>query len=132
MTGKAKPTVALIQSGKGMRRPNMVIWNGTRNITKNSSTSQGALRKNCVTSQLIAARGRNSDNKARPRPSPAIVPSTMASSEIRMLKAKPRNRSGDHFRMTCSGDSIVGPLCGPRGGCSHDGAETEDRSRTAG
>src|SRR5215470_14239610 len=66
ITGNAKPTVALIQSGKGMVVLNRVTWKGTRNITKNSSTSQGALRKNCVMSQLTAARGRNSDSKARP------------------------------------------------------------------
>src|SRR6266702_497114 len=46
MTGKAKPTVAWIQSGKGMVVLKMVIWKGTRNITKNNNTSQGALRKN--------------------------------------------------------------------------------------
>src|SRR6516162_8704885 len=52
MTGSAKPTVALTQSGNGMWTPKMVIWNGTRNITKNNRTSQGALRKIWVSAQL--------------------------------------------------------------------------------
>src|SRR5882757_10365611 len=63
MTGKAKPTVALTQSGKGIVVLKMVTWKGTRNMTKNNNTSQGALRKNWVTNQLMRASGRNSDNK---------------------------------------------------------------------
>src|SRR5277367_966072 len=44
ITGNANPTVAFCQSGTGMVVLKMVTWNGTRNITKNQSTSHGALR----------------------------------------------------------------------------------------
>jgi len=111
MTGNAKPTVALIQSGKGIRRPNIVIWNGTRNITKNKRTSQGALRKICVSAQLTCRTGGQSDNSPSPRPSPKIVPSSMARAEIRMLKAKPVSKSGAHFAITCKTDGVTLPAC---------------------
>src|SRR5215831_15056873 len=46
MIGSARPNVALIQSGKGTVVLPMLNWKGSRYITKNSSTSHGALRKN--------------------------------------------------------------------------------------
>src|SRR5690349_22014757 len=49
MIGSASPSVALIQSGKGIVTPPTRNWNGSRYITKKSSTSHGALRKNCTT-----------------------------------------------------------------------------------
>src|SRR5215467_13811024 len=46
MIGSARPNVALIQSGNGTVVLPMLNWKGSRYITKNSSTSHGALRKN--------------------------------------------------------------------------------------
>src|SRR6516164_11188366 len=43
MIGSASPSVAFIQSGNGMVVLPIVNWNGRRYITKNSSTSHGAL-----------------------------------------------------------------------------------------
>src|SRR3546814_20761299 len=51
MTGSERPRVAFIQSGKGMVNPASVISKGSRNMQKNSRTSQGALRKTWVKNQ---------------------------------------------------------------------------------
>ena len=109
MTGSAKPMVAFCQSGKGMVVLKMVTWNGTRNMTKNKSTSHGALRKTWVTNQLTPATILISESNARPSQRPAMVPSSIASSEMAMLKANPVSRRGAHFTITSSGDSTVGP-----------------------
>src|SRR5581483_2701352 len=110
ITGSAKPTVAFCQSGKGIVVLKIITWNGTRNMTKNSNTSHGALRKTCVTNQATAATGRNSESSARPSQRPANVPSSIASSEIAMLKANPVSKSGAHLMITSSGDSTAEPL----------------------
>ncbi len=94
MTGSAKPIVALAQSGKGMRSPNARISKGIRNTHRNSSTSQGELRKSCVTTPAAIRTSLKRESWAIPTGTPATVPMAIAMMEIRILKAKPHSSSG--------------------------------------
>src|SRR3546814_1954416 len=85
MTGSERPRVAFIQSGKGMVNPASVISKGSRNMQKNSSTSQGALRKNWVTNQDPARSGGCSEICMSPSTAPDAVPIAMARKEIEQL-----------------------------------------------
>jgi len=55
----------------------------------NSSTSQGELRKNCVTNQEPLRTGSNSEICMSPSATPAIVPNSIAKKEIMRLSANP-------------------------------------------
>src|SRR3546814_696834 len=98
MTGSARPRVAFIQSGKGIVTPATLNSKGSRNMQKNSSTSQGALRKNWVTSQEPARTGGSREICMSPSTAPAAVPIAMARKEIAMLKTKPSSSSGAQSR----------------------------------
>src|SRR3546814_15987394 len=67
MTGSERSRVVFLQSGKGMVNPASVISKGSRNMQKNSSTSQGTLRKNWVTNKEPARRGGHSEINMRQR-----------------------------------------------------------------
>src|SRR3546814_5919911 len=68
---------------------------------KNSSTSQGALRKNWVTNQDPARSGGSSEICMSPSTAPAAVPIAMARKEIAILKTKPSSSSGEIGRASC-------------------------------
>ena len=111
MTGRAKPRIALAQSGNGMRRPKARISNGIRNMHRNRSTSHGELRKSCVTMRAHTRTIPNRDSWAMPTGSPAAVPTAMARIEIRMLKAKPHSSSGIQRTSTSSAVALVAAGC---------------------
>src|SRR5579872_3183209 len=96
-------------------------------MTKNSSTSHGALRNTWVTNQATEATGLNSESSARPSQRPAKVPSSIASSEIAMLKANPVSKSGAHLIITSSGDSTAEPVALQ----AEDAAMTRTKQRIA-
>src|SRR3546814_15900146 len=92
MTGRERPMVALTQSGKGMVRPPISNPKGSRNMQKNSSTSQGALRKNCVTAQDEARKGGSSESCMMPRKAPRNVPEITANKQIEGSTREPHSR----------------------------------------
>ena len=97
MIGSARPSVALIQSGNGIVTPPTWNSNGIRNITKNSSTSHGALRKNWTTTHDAPRTGAASEMRAKPSSTPATVPTIIANTLISRLNRNPCASSGVHL-----------------------------------
>ncbi len=109
ITGRARPTTAFCQPGNGIVRVPAWNWNGSRNVTKNSSTSQGALRKNSVTATATARSVRLGETSQRPSTRPSSVPIDIDSTLIMTLKANPRRRSGVQRSSTASVPACTGP-----------------------
>jgi hypothetical protein len=68
-------------------------------MTKNSSTSHGALRKNCVAVHAAFRSKTERLSCANPRPMPAAVPIAMAKAEMSRFSANPWSSRGAHLRM---------------------------------
>ena len=94
-----------------MRRPKTRISNGIRNTHRNSSTSQGELRKSCVTTPAAIRTALKRDSWAMPTGTPATVPMAIAMIEIRMLKPKPHSSSGAQRISTSSAVALAACGC---------------------
>src|SRR4029434_4748943 len=107
MIGNARPIVALIQSGNGIVTPPTWNSNGSRYMTKKSSTSHGALRKNWTTTHDVPRTGERSEIRANPRATPATVPIAIAQTLISRLHRKPFASNGVHLASNCSTVALV-------------------------
>ena len=108
MIGKARPSVALIQSGKGMVTLPRRNWNGNRYITKKSSTSHGALRKNWTTIHDVPLKEPRGEIRAKARSNPEAVPTTIAKKLISRLNRNPVASNGVHLTSSSSTLALAG------------------------